>query len=112
MDPGMQVAEHKRGIVATAFGQFATREFWRNLFAMIVREALSAFILSLGGTLVYYVRNKANPDSNNIRNITNNGVGAVPPPSSPSNAFANGYAPKATYNPPFMGQQGGYPGFG
>jgi hypothetical protein len=112
-----QVVETKKGAFAAVFGQFATREFWKNLFSMIVREALSSFILSLGGTLIYYIKGRANTDSNNIRGITNGMVGNQQQVGSPNAAFSNMMQPQPSYranysnNQPVPTQQT-YPGFG
>lgn len=116
-DLNTQLVDTKKGAFAAVFGQFATREFWKNLFSMIVREALSSFILSLGGTLIYYIKGRADTNSNNIRGITNGMVGSQPA-ASPNTAFSNtGFAPQPSYRANYsnsqpVSTQQTYPGFG
>ena len=44
------------------FGQFATPDFWKNLCATIVKEALKSFFITLGGTLIVYGKKDRNQD--------------------------------------------------
>jgi hypothetical protein len=110
------VATNKPGALVSLFGQFATREFWKSLVSLVLKEAVSAFILSLGGSLIYYIKGKSNQDSNNIRNLA--GVAGNPQSTtSPNQAFSNGYQPSPSYRPagyqqPANTQQPLYPGFG
>ena len=107
METSAPLVERKRGVIGTLLGQFATRDFWKNLFSLVVKEAISSFILSLGGTLIYYIKGKTNTDGQTIRNISH---GAQP--SAPANAFSNGYTPRPSYNPPAPAAQPSFPGFG
>lgn len=115
----------KKETQVSILGQFATRDFWKTLFSMIVREALSTFIMSVGSTLVYYVRGKLSPDSQSARQFVAN-AGGIPqqPQANPNAAFSNGYAPRPSYgnaqvpvpvpvpvNPPPFGSSQSYPGF-
>lgn len=98
------VPQESKGFVATLFGQFASREFWKDLFALIVREAVSSFISVLGGTLIYAVQQRTSEQSSSIRKIA--GVGgpaptapAPLPATGPGAAFSSGYRPQPSYAP-------------
>jgi hypothetical protein len=113
--------ENGKESAVSIFGQFATAEFWKTLFSMIVREALSTFIMSVGSTLVYYVRGKLSSDSQSVKSFVSNAGGIPPstPQANPGAAFSGGFAPRPSYAPatqvaPYPQQPAGnqtYPGF-
>ena len=114
-DINTAVEVKSQGFLANLFGQFSSKEFWKGLVSMIVREAVSSFISVLGGTLIYAVQQRTTKESSSIRNIAG-GAGkstiVQTPTASPNNAFSNGYAPQPVYKPTFHSTTQPYPGFG
>ena len=53
-----------RRFIGEVFGQFLTTAFWKELFKSIVHQAFTSFLMALGGTLVWYGKQKANKDIN------------------------------------------------
>lgn len=90
------IEKKKAGPVREIFGQFATREFWKELSKTLVQEAITTFLMALGGTLVWYGKSRRNKDVAN----TSAGVGNTGEVSS--KAFGGGFAP----NPSFFSNSG------
>lgn len=65
-EPKTVVAKHEESRIKRwsreVFGQFVTTDFWKNLFATIVREALKSFFITLGGTLIVYGKKDRNQE--------------------------------------------------
>ena len=90
------MTKKKKGALAEVFGQFATREFWRELAKTLVQEAITTFLMALGGTLVWYGRSRRNKDVA----TTTGGMGGG---GEASKAFGNGFSPNPSF---FSSQQG------
>lgn len=102
----------KRGAFAEVFGQFATREFWKEFTKTLVQEAIATFLMALGGVIYWHGKDKKNKDMG--------GVEANQAQAS-SKAFGSGYAPNPSFfggsshnsnpAPPSPSGDGRYPGF-
>ena len=104
----------KKGKLKTFFGQFATLEFWRDLLALIIKEAIASFITVLGGTLIYSVQKRIVGDSAGIKKIIDGHQPLGTQTSQPSSVFSSGYQPQTSYKPSYSQNQGvtpSYPGF-
>lgn len=106
-----EVDVSKKTFMSAVFGQFATKIFWRDLFAMLVKEAISNFITVLGGTLIYSVQKRVAGESVEIRRIVDRANVAENRPS-PSQAFSYGHSQQPTYRPTHSSNTPSYPGFG
>ena len=83
----------KPSFVREVFGQFMQPAFWRDLTRLIVSEMVSSFLMALGGTLLYYGKEKKDKRVSEIGNTVNVGSNAT------QKAFGNGYQPNNTYQP-------------
>jgi hypothetical protein len=59
-----------QSIFKTVFGQFAKKDFWRDLLSLIVREVVSGVIQTLGGALIYAVQQRTSKESLDIRRLS------------------------------------------
>ena len=92
----------QKGFLATAFGHFASKDFWLGLFAMIVRETTYAFITHVGSSLIHYAQSKASPDTDAVRRIATGGMSGGQPGKGPTNAFSRpGNPPVPEYSPSY-----------
>ena len=87
------VHERQQGWVARALEPVSKPEFWGTLFKHMLHEAVSAFFVALGGTLVWYGRTHANKDIQKNTPVTPINT------SGPAQAFSGNsgsYAPPPT----------------
>lgn len=81
-----------RGLVKDLFGQFATRAFWKDMFKTLVQEAVTTFLMALGGTLVWYGRQRRNKD---VASAT----GSVGESEMAKKAFGGEFSPSPSFRP-------------
>ena len=104
----------RESFVVAVFGQFLDPTFWRDLFKTVVSEMVSSFLMALGGSLLWYGKERRNQKIADI--------GASAPAQSPVASKAFGYTPTPSYQgytpsytPPPPAQASGdvrFPGFG
>lgn len=90
-------------------GQFVTTSFWKGLIRMLVQEAFATFLMTMGGVLVHYGKEKR---SKEVATLVDQ------PSQTASRAFGGGYTPTPSFSPqtafPLSTPQGDnrFPGFG
>ena len=75
--------------VKEILGQFVTIPFWKGLVKTLVQEAFATFLMTLGGVLVHYGKERRNKD---VAPLTETA------PTS-SRVFGGGYSPQPSFNP-------------
>lgn len=95
-----------RGAVAEIFGQFATKQFWKELVRVLAQEAIATFLMALGGTLVWYGKSKRNQEVS----TETNSVSSIASRAFSNNSFTPGPSYQPTPPPP-SSQSGQFPGF-
>lgn len=106
--------EQKQGTVSKLLGPLATSAFWVDVLKSIIQEAAAAFFMALGGTLLFYGKNKRNKDVANTYENPSTATSATA-----NKAFGGGYSPAPTYQPaqtypvaPVPSGDTRFPGFG
>ncbi len=99
-----------QSFVQAVFGQFTDPVFWRDLLRLVVSEMVSSFFMALGGTLLWYGKERRD------KKVAEIATG--PTQSQVTNkAFGGGYSPQPSYNgasypvPTNSNQNVQFPGF-
>lgn len=79
-----------RGAMKEILGQFVTTSFWKGLVKTLVQEAFATFLMTLGGVLVHYGKERRNKDVSPMVEPVN---------SNTARAFGGGYSPQPSFNP-------------
>ncbi len=107
--PEQQVVVRKQGAIKQVFGHFTKKEFWIDLFEMIVKNAATAFFIALGKTLVEYGKKRGGSTSD-LEVFESR---PTPAQSPAATAFSRGYSPSSEYRPsyPAVQRSDDFPGF-
>jgi len=82
-----------QSFVQAVFGQFTDPSFWRDLLRLVVSEMVSSFFMALGGTLLWYGKERRD------KKVAEIATGPVNNQSQVANkAFGGGYSPQPSYN--------------
>jgi len=63
MNNNTQIQERKPSFMSEMLGQFATRKFWKEMAKLVLQEVLAAVLVTGGGMLVWYGKQKRNHDT-------------------------------------------------
>lgn len=104
-----------RGAVSEILGQFVTRAFWKDLTKTLVQEAFATFLMTLGGVLVFYGKQRRSEKVAPMMDAAAAGAST----GTAARAFGNGFTPSTNYQPstafpvpPNPSGDGRFPGFG
>src|SRR5690606_665854 len=108
------LATKEPSALAKIFGHFTRKEFWIDLFEMVVKNATTAFFIAVGKSLVEYGRKKGGASAE-----LDLSMDAKPVQSPAAQAFSRGYSPSTSYSagayapvPVNNDQPSSFPGFG
>lgn len=89
--------ERKPSFVSAVFGQLKDPNFWVDLVRVVLSEALNAFLMAFGGSLLYYGSQRRDTKLQNITaTATGTQVGSSP---VAQRAFGGAYSPNPSYQP-------------